>query len=221
MRVIVNFGETLAYWYFRLNGFFPLPNFVLHRDPQTIEHSSDADILAIRFPFVHEIVGGQEADWDREMFRQWGLDLSTQTIGFIVEVKTGRNSEEYRENIRQSFNLERLIYSVQRLGFYPHEAVREIACQLLNAPIYIDDGRHFVLAKLLVAINFPRDDQIPPSLKLSLDNAENFILSRIAKYRRQKESDRLRFPSDLMQYLMWTQRVRRNQEEDEVVIDAT
>ena len=27
----MNFGESLAYWYFRLNGFIPLTNFVLHR----------------------------------------------------------------------------------------------------------------------------------------------------------------------------------------------
>ncbi len=26
----MNYGETLAYWYLRLNGFFPLRNFVLH-----------------------------------------------------------------------------------------------------------------------------------------------------------------------------------------------
>jgi hypothetical protein len=26
----MNYGETLAYWYLRLNGFFLLQNFVLH-----------------------------------------------------------------------------------------------------------------------------------------------------------------------------------------------
>ncbi len=26
----MNYAETLAYWYLRLNGFFPLKNFVLH-----------------------------------------------------------------------------------------------------------------------------------------------------------------------------------------------
>lgn len=29
----MNYGETLAYWYLRLNGFFLLNNFVVHRTP--------------------------------------------------------------------------------------------------------------------------------------------------------------------------------------------
>ena len=28
----MNFAEELVYWYLRLNGFFPITNFVLHRD---------------------------------------------------------------------------------------------------------------------------------------------------------------------------------------------
>lgn len=27
-----NYGEAWAYWYLRLNGFFPLDNFVVHKD---------------------------------------------------------------------------------------------------------------------------------------------------------------------------------------------
>jgi hypothetical protein len=46
----VNFSEQLAYWYLRLNGFFPLTNFVLHHHGTGERHSSDADIVAVRFP---------------------------------------------------------------------------------------------------------------------------------------------------------------------------
>ena len=54
--------EDLAYWYFRLNGFFTIPNFILHpsrRGPQR----TDADIVGVRFPHRSEFtdsIGGDE-----------------------------------------------------------------------------------------------------------------------------------------------------------------
>ena len=48
----MNFGETLAYWYLRLNGFIPMRNFVLHRAGIQAPQSADTDLLAIRFPGV-------------------------------------------------------------------------------------------------------------------------------------------------------------------------
>jgi len=45
----MNFGETLTYWYLRLNGFFPLANFVVHRGEQGNRPGGDVDFVAIRF----------------------------------------------------------------------------------------------------------------------------------------------------------------------------
>ena len=38
-----NYGEELAYWYLRLNGFFLIENFVIHN--QEHENGSDVDML--------------------------------------------------------------------------------------------------------------------------------------------------------------------------------
>ncbi len=62
---MMNYAETLAYWYLRLNGFFPLNRFVLHPPgggPRA--HAADHDLLAVRPPGVYEDVGGQPNDWD-------------------------------------------------------------------------------------------------------------------------------------------------------------
>lgn len=83
----MNFSEQLAYWYLRLNGFFPLSNFVLHHDAK--HRTSDADLLAVRFPYVSEDVGGQARDWDPRFMADWGIDLAGRTVGLIVEVKSG------------------------------------------------------------------------------------------------------------------------------------
>jgi hypothetical protein len=41
--------EKVAYWYFRLNGFFQIENFVVHPERRGTQRT-DADLLAVRFP---------------------------------------------------------------------------------------------------------------------------------------------------------------------------
>ncbi len=122
----MNYGETLAYWYLRLNGFFPIINFVLHRDYETISHSADCDILAVRHPHVYEEIGGQTGDWDRR-FMHWGVDINAHPVGLIVEVKSGRDTTVSRENIVKTFSADRLKYAVQRLGFWSRDDSARIA----------------------------------------------------------------------------------------------
>jgi hypothetical protein len=103
---MINYGEDIAYWYLRLNGFFPLSNFVLHGTPGG-DRTSDIDILALRPPFPFEEVGGQEEDWDRWLLDELG---TATTVGVICEVKTGDFAEA---------DLFRPVYvrkAVQRLG---------------------------------------------------------------------------------------------------------
>jgi len=45
--------EKVAYWYIRLNGFFQIENFVVHPERRGGQRT-DADLLAIRFPFRAE-----------------------------------------------------------------------------------------------------------------------------------------------------------------------
>ena len=69
----MNFGESLAYWYFRLNGFIPMSNVVLHEYDEDRKHNADADMIAVRFPFVYEEIGGQRDDWDNPRFTSLGI----------------------------------------------------------------------------------------------------------------------------------------------------
>jgi hypothetical protein len=41
--------EKVAYWYFRLNGFFQIENFVVHPARRGGQRT-DADLLTVRFP---------------------------------------------------------------------------------------------------------------------------------------------------------------------------
>jgi hypothetical protein len=187
----MNYGEELAYWYLRFNGFFPLTNFVLHRDDNN-NRPSDCDLLAIRHPFVYEEVGGQSDDWDSRLADF--LDLDNKTIGIICEVKTGRIGQIFKRS-----NVDR---AVSRLGFFADAEAAK--AQLSSQHTYSE--ANFQINKLLIA----DIEQYPQSSAsfISLTHARSFLKERIIKYQNTKVADRLFFNSSLLQELIWD--VRRN-----------
>lgn len=193
---MANYGENLAYWYLRLNGFFPMANFVVHRD-DGLKDPSDVDVLAIRAPHVFEEVGGQDWDW-HDMLRK-ELDLE-RPLGVICEVKTGRLVE------RTLFRPEIVQRAVLRLGLIPPDGVQGVVEQLAEAP----RGHHqsATILKLLVSA----EPHIGPAhLNVTLSEIEQFLRLRIRRHLREKFASRLFFPSELFQHLI--DQVKREQEE--------
>lgn len=82
------YSERVAYWYFRLNGFFQIESFVVHPE-RSGSQRTDADLLAVRFPFRAERLFDNPADImadDVEL-----LALSRALIDIVIaEVKTKR-----------------------------------------------------------------------------------------------------------------------------------
>jgi hypothetical protein len=188
----MNFGETLAYWYLRLNSFIPMRNFVLHRANIDGRSAADTDLLAVRFPHVYEEIGGRPNDWDNASFAAWGLNVNRK-LAFIIEVKTGAVGREIRGG-----RPERLRAALLRFGMFDRGRVPEIARQLERANSV--DANSWTIAKLLVTKQPSRRRYW---LNLTLTDADHFIANRIREYRTPKLADRLRFPDDLMQYLAW------------------
>lgn len=183
----MNYGETLAYWYLRLNGFFPLRNFVMHDDR---EDRSECDVLAVRHPDVYEEIGGKANDWDNPTFEELGLALD-RTIALVVQVKTGGQRTPGR-----AFDPERLKRGLRRTGLWSRESVDELAGQL-DATAKVDVGEHHVIGKLLIASNPAPDDRY---LGLELRKVVTFIRKRFKDYP-EKEKDRLFFGDELIQFL--------------------
>lgn len=201
----MNYGETLAYWYLRLNGFFPLVDFVLHHPDKTAKykHSADTDLLAIRFPNAYEKMGNRVCELDIETFESWKLDLQHETIGLIVEVKTSKSANTIEAGARQAFKLKRLVYGVQRIGLWQNKDATKIAKKLEKDNFYRDPKGRSVVAKLLISDVFPNSGITYPCLTLPLAKADQFIQMRMHDH--LKLSDRMFFPSDLMQYIIWRQ----------------
>ncbi len=197
----MNVGESLAYWYFRLNGFLPLMNFVLHRPEPPRRYNADSDLLAVRFPQVFEEVGGQADDWDNEQFARWKLDHFNRTVCVIAEIKTGRYSEE---SINRAFDPRRVLYALRRLGAMDSSECDDVCRRLTNESVVLH--REFSFAKVLVASSargIGNFDNLTPCCHMELEYAVEFIRNRMQRYRPEKEAARMFFPGDLIQFFAW------------------
>jgi hypothetical protein len=196
----MNFAEELVYWYFRLQGFFPLRNWVVHRDDE-VRHAADADLLALRLPGAYEVVGGLQTVAERERFKQWGVDLHRDTVGFLVEVKAGHLPGRVREGVEIAFSPPRVRAAVRRLGLWSQRDADGVAAALVELPLYRDGNT--VAAKLLVSRNRPRREPVFPYLHLRLSDAAAFVKATMAQNMDAKAEARHFFPSDLLQYIIW------------------
>lgn len=186
----MNAPEELCHWYLRLNGFFPIDRFVMHRTARRV-HPSDCDVLAIRPPHVYEDIGGTPQDWDPTLTKMLHF---TRFLGVICEVKGGKDIEP-----ETLFVPEWVSYAVARLGLVGREAARDVTDAFAPLPtMQIGDGVQ--IAKLLVSRSHPKNGQY---LSLTLDHLESFIRGRIRKYQEDKHRDRYFFDSILIQQLIF------------------
>lgn len=180
----MNSSEELAYWYLRLNGFFPLTNFVVHRH-QAAQHRSDIDVLAVRLPHVFEEVGGQPTDWDPFLMGRLPFE---QVVAVICEVKTGAFDRE------KIFRPEQVKPAVARLGIWPRARVDTITEQLnAEASVASPEG---VVCKLLVTEEASESESY---LNRTVPDLETFIDDRIARYPFEKYGSRMFFSAGLFQ----------------------
>ncbi|WP_046216247.1 hypothetical protein [Paenibacillus wulumuqiensis] len=186
-----NFAEELVYWYLRFNGFFPLTNFVLHRQGLSDSNqSADADLLAIRPKFVTEEVGRQH--YDAALFRHFN---SNTNIGLMCEVKSGNRVSLEKIHLKRE---DRIAYCLKRIGFFSENKVR-VHTEYLKSQC-VSQGQFHEVGKVLVTKS---EMNIPGFICLSLDHIEAFIVERIRLFPSEKEGAKLHFDSDMLQYIIW------------------
>ena len=188
---MTNFGERVAYWYLRLQGFLPVQDFVLHGDG-SIDRTADADLVAVRLTHSKEEINGESLKPDSALEKQ--LAATGRNVALIVQVKTGGETGAGR-----AFESGRLEYAIRFLGFAPPGQVGELARGLADKPS-VEFAFDWKIAKLFVADN----PQCADALNVSLQDALGFIRDRLASYRDTKSRDRIFFPDELMQFLAWS-----------------
>jgi hypothetical protein len=111
--------EELAYWYFRLNGFFGNGNFIIHSALGRANHATEIDFLGMRFAYRKELYDSRSKEWMKDdcssgLFKNF-KPSKRRTYICLAEVKRG----EPRINSAQAENPEALKQLFLSLGCIP------------------------------------------------------------------------------------------------------
>ncbi|HTT82112.1 MAG TPA: hypothetical protein VMF67_01385 [Rhizomicrobium sp.] len=175
--------EEVAYWYFRLNGFFQIENFVIHPKRHGGQRT-DADLLAIRFPFRAERMFDDPNDIMTDDERSLGL--SSRLIDVVIaEVKTNQpctlNGPWTRKD-RQ--NVHRVLAAI---GCLPPEHIERAAADIYQTGVHLSERG---LRIRLVAVGRARSEDLLAAYsdvtQLIWLEMLAFIWDRLRRYRQQK-----------------------------------
>jgi hypothetical protein len=141
-------AEDVASWYVRLNGFLSIPGFIVHLDTPYANFGFDgrprharteADLLAVRFPFSREIVGGRQmADDERLLAPSLGPQAPPALMFALIEVKAGRCRMNGPWTDANAGNMQRV---VRRFGIGENEEkVEAVAAALYERACWRGDA---------------------------------------------------------------------------------
>ncbi len=169
-------AERLAYWYFRLNGFFTIENFIVHSDTGPNQRT-DADVLAVRFAYRAENLQRPMLDDPKVS------SCPTLVNAIIAEVKTGPCQLNGPWTNRAEMNMQRV---VKAMGFLPDGAI-DSACDALHKQGHWSDA---TVTIRLLAIGETRTTTLPmpAAQQLTWDEVIEFCVTRFKDYRREKSS---------------------------------
>ena len=173
--------EKVAYWYFRLNGFLQIENFVVHPGRRGSQRT-DADLLGVRFPHRAEfLLDHQEPMRDDEST----LRLSSVLIDVaIVEVKgnqpctlNGPWTEKEHKNVNRV---------LAAMGCLPHDLIDQAAARIYRLGIFEHDAYRIRLISVGRAANPELAERFPQVEQVTWSQILGFIWFRFHTYRRQK-----------------------------------
>jgi len=171
--------ESVAYWFFRLNGCLTIVNFIVHPDlirrDELRSQRTDVDILAVRFPHRCELLTSGKPMQDHEVFVSSGLiDI------VIAEVKYGQCRLNGPWTRRPDKNMHRVLYAI---GAFDTCYVPDVAESLYNEGYYSD---HKFRVRLFAIGSKKNNELIPKVVQLTWDEILKFIHHRLTTYNEHK-----------------------------------
>jgi hypothetical protein len=173
--------ERVAYWYFRLNGFLQIENFVLHPAGGGSQRT-DADLLAVRFPDRKELLFDHAEPMQDDIT---GLSLSPDRIDVVIaEIKTNQPCSLNRPwTSQERQNVHRILAAI---GCLHGDDIPEAAASIYEAGAF---HTRFLRIRL-VAIGRNRTSALAHRYKhviqLTWREIAEFIWRRFDSYRNQK-----------------------------------
>ena len=176
------FPEKVAYWYFRLNGFLQIENFVVHPSRRGGQRT-DADLLAVRFPHRAEFL----LDHAQPMLDDVdALALSSGLIDVIIaEVKSNQPCTLNGPwTLADRKNVHRVLAAI---GCLPQECIDQAAHDIYRDGYHEGDGLRVRLVALGRDRNGDLEKSHPRIIQLTWLPILHFIWDRFDKYRHQKK----------------------------------
>lgn len=168
--------EDLAYWYFRLNGFLTIKNFVVHPDTGSGQRT-DVDIIACRFPYRAELITKPMEDDARLVIP------SKRILIYLAEV-TQKPCKLNGPWTRDSDGNMQLV--LRSLGAFPHEEIDCIAKCLYDSGYFENDKYRISLICLGSSENRELKKIFPEVPQIIWQHVLEFIYQRFDNYREQK-----------------------------------
>lgn len=174
--------EKVAYWYFRLNGFFQIENFVVHPERRGAQRT-DADILAVRFPFRAERLFDDPTDVMADDVQRLALSDSLTDI-VIAEVKTNQPCTLNGPwTMQERQNVHRVLAAI---GCIAPDLIEQAAANIYQNGAFSGD----TLRVRLVAVGRDRNSELaaayPGVRQMIWPEMIKFIWERLRRYGRQK-----------------------------------
>jgi hypothetical protein len=174
--------ERVAYWYFRLNGFLQIENFVVH--PKLYGgQRTDADLIGVRFPFRAErLIDNPEDLMEDDAARLHLLNDRADIV--IAEIKTGRCALNGPWTNEENQNIHRVLAAI---GSLPADVIDE-AANALYAAASFDQPDHPRIRLILVGreSNSAIAEKYAGITQLTWADVLSFIWQRFHRYIRQK-----------------------------------
>ena len=166
-------SEKLAYWYFRLNGFMTMENFILHPE-QAGSQRTDADLYGVRFPYRSE----QDMTDDSRF-----LKVATKPHFVIAEIKAGECKLNRPWTTQDNKNMQ---YVLSAIGALQPSSVSKAASDLYDSYAYEDERTKIQLMAVGSTINEVYSRKRPTLVQILFPEMLSFVYQRFHKYLEQK-----------------------------------
>lgn len=168
--------DDLAYWFFRLNGFLTITNFVVHAERKGIT-GTDADILGVRFPYRAELLDRPMRDY--KVF----TEITSRSYIAIAEVKYGLCDLNGPWIDSDKMNIQRVLRAI---GAIPLEDVDSVADNLYRQGYYKSPSYYLSLICVGETKNDDIQSKYPLIPQISWGEIKSFIYERFHNYKNVK-----------------------------------
>ena len=173
-------SEEVAQWYFRLNGFFCLPSYIVHKDWIADKPRTEADLIAVRMSGTKEYINNERLEDDniiQTACKGSGTGIFKHLFA-LVEVKSGECKINGPWSNKNEENIHR---AVARMGFANDNQIEDIAQCIYNELRW--EGKDFIVQYFCIGKWRNKELASKPELvQITFDQIADFLYCRFYKF---------------------------------------